>query len=158
MVARIAEGDTTQWEVTEWVWEQAQYMKPTEHHVLLYLCAHAFYQSDNPEKGEVGQVLRKASYVESMVRGTGLHPNTIRRALVTLQRAAYIQRGERNDPNLYGQQPHVIYIIWEADDLREKLRMGTRVPPEEFLLIPTRPPKKEPVRPVLTVIQGSPQE
>lgn len=152
-IASIGDGDTNQWNVLEWAFQQAQYLTPTQHHVLLYLVCHAFYAADNPEGGEVGQVMRQASYVESMTAGTGLKRMAIRNALTALQTSGYVQREVRKDKAVYGQQPHMIYVLWEADELREGLRNGSRRLPKELLSIPTRPAAKTTPRPVLTLVR-----
>lgn len=155
MVAQVARGDTTQWEVMAWALEQAQYMTPTQHHVLLYLSISSFYRSDNPENGEVGQVMRQSSYVSSISHGTGLKRDAIRQALVGLQVKGYLQREVRQDRGIHGQQPHLMYILWEkeADDHRKGMRDGTKKLPPELLAVPTKPSGPKDRAPVLTLVQ-----
>jgi glutathione S-transferase len=153
MVSPIAPGNTTQRDALRWAFEQAQHLTATQHHVLLYLVSHAFYQEDNPEHAEVGQVLRQASYVDQIIACTGLSRPTIRRVLVDLQMAGYVQRLLRDDPDIYGQQPHVIHVLWEAEGLREGLRNGTRRLPDELMAVPSRPSKKEAPTPVLSIVK-----
>lgn len=142
MVAPIPPGDTTQWDVLAWVISQAKFMTATQHHVLLYLAASSFYQADNPEQAAVGQVLRQASYVDAIVDGTSLKRDAIRQAMKALQSTGYIQREVREDQGIHGQQPHLIYVLWDYDRLREGLRDGSLKLPQELLSVPSRPAKR----------------
>lgn len=144
MVAPIVPGDTNQWDVMQWVNEQGQYMPtPTHQLMLFYLASNAFYEADNPEGGEVGQVLRSKSYVEAMMEGTGIKARqTIRNVLNGLQDMAYIQREDRRDPGLYGQQPQLIYVLWDLQALQEDIRTGKRTLPPALKVRPTRAPRK----------------
>jgi hypothetical protein len=144
MLARIGVGDTTQWTVMEWVWEQAEHL-PSANHVLVlsYLASKAFYTSANPEKGEVGQVMRACSYTSAIMKATGIKTrNTVRAMLNDLQDRGYIQREERHDKGLYGQQPHRIYVLWEYDEMREDIRAGKPLP--MFLRMRPEAPARKP--------------
>lgn len=152
MLAPITPGDTTQWAVQEWVWEQAQFLPSPMHTlVLAYLASKSFYEEDNPEGGEVGQVMRQYSYAETMLEATGIKSRTtLRNVLNDLQDMAYIQRGERKKGRLYGQQPHLIYVLWEHDELRQEIRDGKPLP-VALMDRPTRP--KRASKPDLRVVE-----
>lgn len=143
-------GNVTQWEAVEWVWKQAPYLTASQHHVLVYLVCHAFYTDENPEEGDVGQVMRKASYIGAVAACTSLSRATVKRALLGLQEAGYLQREVRQDPNIYGQQPSKIYVLWDFENLREGLRKGTMTLPEELIGTPVHRPEKAPILELVT--------
>jgi hypothetical protein len=152
MVSPIAPGNTNQWDVMNWVWDQGPYLPSAKHvAVLAYLASKAFYEENNPEGAEIGQVMRKYSYVEEIMAATGIRSRTtIRLVLNELQDMAYIQREERPE-KVYGQKPHVIYVLWDLEDLRAGMRAGKKTLPNALKVRPTAPPRRP--RPTLEVVQ-----
>lgn len=120
----IPSGDTNQWDVMAWALDQAQFLAPTQHHVLLYLCLSAFYKAENPEDAWVGKVLSKRSEQAEIQFHTGLSRRTIQRVLLELQEAGYIVYKSFNSPNKGSE----ITIAWreEMDELRAQVRRGVR--------------------------------
>lgn len=145
---RLPSGDVAQWDVMQWALEQAQYLTPTQHHVLLYLCLNAFYQADNPEDAWVSRVLTKRAEQAEIQFYTGLSRRTIYRVLYELQESGYIVYDSSNSPN----KPTNITVAWreEMDELRARVRAGTAEFPPAF-----RTHRREPavpvVRPLATV-------
>lgn len=146
MVTPIASGDTNQWDVMEWAWAQGEHMPSPGHAVVLvYLASHAFYSRRNAERARVGQVLRQASYFESVMTATGIaSKTTVRNILNDLGDLGYVVRSDRPGR---GPQPHRMVVCWDAesDEMRRQCRAGERDLPTAFLTRPTRPRKKAPV-------------
>lgn len=144
MVAPIAWGDTNQWSVMEWVWSQGKHLPSGSHTaVLAYLASKAFYTTKNPENGDIGQVMRASSYAEVIMEATGIRSrSTLRKILNDLQDMAFIQREEREGEKVYGQKPHMMYVLWEMEDLRAQIRDGKKALPPPLRLRPTASPRK----------------
>lgn len=148
MVAPIADDTTiTQWEAMQWVLAQGEHLPgPAHAAVLYYLAANAFYQPNNPEGAEVGQVLYQASKYERIMRGTAIKSRqTLRKALNELQDLAYVHRAERSGRGTH--EPLRISVLWDPrwDVIREGLRAGTRGLPTALLDRPAGPVKRAPV-------------
>lgn len=128
----LPEGeDVRQWDVMEWVFQQARYLaSPLHHHLLLYLCSHAFYKVDNPESARVGQVLSQRDDYASMQFATGLSKNSVRRALEGLRLSGYVYvemyPSDRRDNR--------IVVLWseEWDEMRAHARAGVKPLPAVF--------------------------
>jgi hypothetical protein len=113
----------------------------------MYLSLNAFYSSDNPEEGEVGQVLKAASRSSAISQGTGIKSReTIRKVLNDLQENAYLYRQERTVRGATGAQPHLIYVLWDGrwDRLRDDVRNGRKQVPPKFLDRPAARVRKAP--------------
>ena len=110
-------------EVTEWVWDQAAYLTPTQMLVLAYLATNAFLTSDNPEDALPGQVYAGRSSLAKIQRGTGLANSTVRRILEELQDEGYVLANM-----LTGRGKSTINVFWSAemDDIRADVRTGAR--------------------------------
>jgi len=155
MVAAIADGNTTQREVIDWVIEQGQHNSASEQAVLFYLASRAFYRTGNPEGAEVGQVLYAASYVERIQVATGIKGHdSVRRVLDRLQDKAYIQRERRRDAGTHA--PNIIYVLWTPDAarLRQALREGSQRLPVALMQRPTAPVTRPRQKADLVLLQG----
>ena len=122
-------AESTLREVTEWGWRQADYLTPTQHHVLLYLSQNAFLTEDNPEGAMRGQVYRARTSMAAIRRGTGLSERTVRDALRALQDQAYVL--SEMSPG-YGVSRIVVFWNEVADALREDFRAGVKPLPKVF--------------------------
>lgn len=110
-------------EVMAWAQEQAQFLSPTQHHVLLYLCINAWRTPHNPEQQQTGGVLSGRTRLRKIRMGTGLSERAIRNALDGLQDAGYILA--KHQP---GNGASEIHVFWfeGADAFREEFRAGVR--------------------------------
>lgn len=125
----LPKGEVKQWQVLEWALDQARYLTPTQHHLLLYLCVNAFYSPENPEGAWVGRVLsRRAEQTEIQYR-TSLSRKTVYRALGDLQEHAYLIY----KPG-FGNGYTEITIAWteQFDELRDQIRAGVKPLPDQF--------------------------
>lgn len=120
-------GEVTQHEVLEWAQEQAQYLSPTQAHVLLYLCINAWHTASNHEGRSPGDVLSGRTALSKIQMRTGLSEKTVRRALDALQDAGYIVANHQP-----GNGKSKIGILWHAgaDEMRAEVRAGVRTIPE----------------------------
>lgn len=122
-------GEVQQHDVLEWAQDQAQYLTPTQHHVLLYLCINAWHTPDNKENAPVGVVLSGRTSLRKIQMKTGLSERAVRNNLNALQDAGYILRD-----SLPGHGQSVIGVLWreEYDEIRAEIRAGTRDLPKEW--------------------------
>lgn len=121
--------DVKQDRVLAWALEQAQYLTPTQHHVLLYLCISAWHKADNPENEPMGMVLSGLTALRKIQMGTGLSQRAVRNALDGLQDAGYILCKHRP-----GNGRSDIAVLWweDFDEIREEFRAGVRDLPKEW--------------------------
>lgn len=120
-------GEVTQHEVLEWAQEQAQYLSPTQSHVLLYLCINAWHTASNHEGRSPGDVLSGRTALSKIQMRTGLSQRAVRYALDDLQDAGYIVASHRP-----GNGKSSIGILWHAgaDEMRAEVRAGVRDIPD----------------------------
>jgi DNA-binding MarR family transcriptional regulator len=130
-------GEVSQHEVLEWAQEQAQYLSPTQSHVLLYLCINAWHTTSNHEGRSPGDVLSGRTALSKIQMRTGLGKTAVKDALDALQDAGYIVANHRP-----GNGKSWISVYWSesADDIRAEVRAGVRALPEVLRReIKTRP-------------------
>lgn len=130
------DGEVKQWQVLEWVQEQARYLEPTQHHLLMYLCINAFYTPNNPEGGWVGRVLMARSQQPEIQYRTGWSRRTITNSLEALEAQGYITYVPGR-----GNRPSEITVMWSetCDDIRDRVRAGTMPLPRQFRREKTTP-------------------
>lgn len=122
-------GEVRQHRVLAWALEQAQYLTPTQHHVLLYLCINAWHTADNNEAAPVGMVLTGRTALRKIQMGTGLSQRAVRNALDGLQDAGYILCAHKPGNG----QSHIGILWWEEfDEIREEFRAGARDLPKDW--------------------------
>jgi hypothetical protein len=116
-----------------WAFEQAAFLGPSEHHLLLVLTHHAFYREDNPERAPVGQVMQAYSSIPALVAWTSLTKNTVKKVLASLQSDhGYLTRHARPGDGSPGRPPSIIRLYWSAqfDMIRASHRTDqTALPP-----------------------------
>jgi DNA-binding MarR family transcriptional regulator len=134
----LPSGEVRQYDVLEWAQEQAKYLTPTQHHVLLYLCINAWHTPDNNENAPAGMVLSGRTAMSKIQMRTGLSERTVRDALNALQDNGYILR--KSKP---GNGQSVIGVLWQEDhdDIRAEIWAGVRDLPKEWKR-DVRPPAK----------------
>ncbi len=120
-------GEVTTHAVLEWAQEQAQYLSPTQTHVLWYLCMNAWYTTSNRERATPGDVLSGCTSLRRIQMKTGLGKTAVRAALDGLQDAGYIWADHKP-----GNGSSRISIFWNegADEVRAEVRAGVRDFPE----------------------------
>lgn len=138
----LPSGEVTLHEVMEWAQEQAQFLTPTQTHVLWYLCLNSWRKPGNKEAASPGQVLSGRAPLRKIQMGTGLSKRAVIYALDSLQSKGYIVRDHQP-----GHGRSEVLVLWEAsdDEFRAEVRAGVRKVPESFQK-PTRtatPGKKE---------------
>ena len=123
----LPEGEVPLRDVMEWVQEQAQFLTPTQTHVLWYLCANAWRKPDNPEGQLTGGVMSGRTKISTICARTGLSRRTVREAMWDLQESAYIYCQYTR-----GRGTSAVNVFWTGahDATRAEIRAGAKELPK----------------------------
>jgi DNA-binding MarR family transcriptional regulator len=147
----LPDGDVALRDVLEWVQEQAQFLTPTQHHVLFYLASNAFVTNANPENRKPGDVYSGRCALSKIAHRTGLSQRAVRYALDALQEAGYVVA--ELQPG-HGKSKITVFWMEAADEMRAEFRSGSKPLPKGFQKVVKAPKKQAHLASVVDIRSG----